>query len=1092
VKTALWSARRATSVVLVLVFATLIARPVWGQRAGAEIHDIDRADASLVARGLDGLRDLAGRPIRAISVETAGKRWKTTRTVRSVAIGTPLSADVARRAIDELLATGAFAQAFADARPFEDGVILRIVVVPRRVVATINVRGANLDVRRTLSAAEIAEDDEITEKRLDEIRTAIRRHYRRSGYDAAKVTIEARDTAEPLEVILDVDIEPGDQRRVARRIFVIEPKYDRVVGDLKYEYGVARDDPVDEDALIEADNDMAETLRSAGFLDAAVNHRLLRKDADVFLYVYLETGPRYRFVFLGNRRRDVADLEKALDLAVPGADASPETLVERLEQDYRERGFFDVRVTAQTRTQNDDAEIEITFTIREGQLVRVHRRLFPCLPLDAPDGLGASDLGGEINGVLEETFPETPLLHEVNAAVVDPMLSPGGSRADARRLSPAFTYTPEAYQRALAHLEEYLASKGYLNAVVGPVTVIRAECATGVGGEACRPIPLPPVPEPICARDARDLPVPEPPLPEDLTCVPDPKRSIHCAPDLILHIPVQLGPETRLYDILFEGNEVISSRELLEVADFPLGAPFSNLELDAAQARVLNAYRDRGYHYASVGTTIDWSPDRTRARARFVISERQPVEIDSYEIRGASRTDHDLILSRLALCQNLDDCADEGKDNLFRRNLVRQSEEQIATLGTFSSVAIALEDAHIPQRQKRVIITVSELPSQYIEPSGGFYTGDGFRVGFEYGHRNIGGQAIALTVRLEFSYLPEFLILDEGVRENYQNMSVSQRLERRNTASLRFPDVGLGPKVDLVISGIDARDNQRNFGLTREAVLPALNWRPARELTFQLGVSAEVNEVTLFGAENVEAAVRNNPALARLLRVPDGRTIAIAQRLTGTWDRRDKPLEATRGTLVSATVEHVSAFPLDEETQITSEFIKFSGRIGGYIPLGETGAAVALSIGAGYNLQLTADSETYPDRLFFLGGVNTVRGFQLDALVPEDIAQRIVAGEIDIGDVGVRGGDTYVNPRLELRIPLTSLLSLGLFLDTGNVWSDPDSIKSFADLFRLRYTAGPGVRINTPLGPIAIDYGFKLQRYEWEDLGALHFAIGLF
>jgi len=36
------------------------------------------------------------------------------------------------------------------------------------------------------------------------------------------------------------------------------------------------------------------------------------------------------------------------------------------------------------------------------------------------------------------------------------------------------------------------------------------------------------------------------------------------------------------------------------------------------------------------------------------------------------------------------------------------------------------------------------------------------------------------------------------------------------------------------------------------------------------------------------------------------------------------------------------------------------------------------------------------------------------------------------------------------------------------------------------------VRLETPLGPVAIDYGFKLKRYSWEDLGALHFSIGLF
>lgn len=254
-------ARWASALVWVLLWG-MLARPSWAQEAATEVDDLDRADTSLVARGLDNLSALENKPIRAISIETAGTLWKSSPRVTSVAIGTPLTASVARMAVDELLETGRFAQARADARPFEDGAILRIVVVPRRVVAGIDVSGGNLDLRRTLTAADIAVGDEVTEDRLEQIRTAIARHYRRSGYDAAKVTITPRDTAEPIEVLLDIEIEPGEQRTVARRIFVIEPKYDQVVGDLKYDYDVGRGDPVDDDALIEADNELAETLRA--------------------------------------------------------------------------------------------------------------------------------------------------------------------------------------------------------------------------------------------------------------------------------------------------------------------------------------------------------------------------------------------------------------------------------------------------------------------------------------------------------------------------------------------------------------------------------------------------------------------------------------------------------------------------------------------------------------------------------------------------------------------------------------------------------------------------------------------------------------
>lgn len=1080
------------------MFAGAVARaqvPETTPGASTEQLGFDAMTPAVIARGLENLALLDGRPIRAVSVEELGTLWLgDVPKLSSVKPGDDLTAVRARTALRELLATGRYAQAYADARPYGEGAILRIVALPRRIVTNVDITSdGDLDERRMLESAELAVGDEITEPKLAALRADIETYYQRHGYDEAKVSIEPKETDDAMEVLLEIEIQEGPRREFSRRVFVIENKFDRVLGEsLKKEYEVETGDPVDEDDLREADNEMAETLRAAGFLHAVVKHRAVRKGANTFLYVYLQTGPLYQFEFDGNIRHGDEDLKDALELDAVVLDASTEALTERITRYYRSRGFYDVRVSVESRNLHDGAVTEVRFTIVEGDVVRVQKRLFACHPHDAdvPPGLTAEDIGGELDSALEDELPDMPLLHEIDERVFDGAFTGGGSRADARRLEPALTYTPQAYEKALQRLEEVLEGKGYLNAAVGPVSVIRAECDPFVKGGKCVPLALPKYPSPSCPKDALKRPVKSEPLDEAFTCTPDPERSVRCAPTMTLHIPIQLGPKMRLYDVVFEGNELIESKELLAIAKFPLGSPFSGTELDTAQARVLNAYKDRGYAYATVRTAVDYSPDRTRARARFIINEHKPVIIEEYEIRGAVRTDADLIIGRLALCQELEEC--EGEERYYKRNLVRQSEEQIATLGPFSSVAIALEDPHIPQQRKRVIITVTELKSQYIEPSLGFFTGDGIRGGLEYGHRNIAGQAISLTLRAEFAFLPEFLIFNEDVKENYEDFTVSERIERRNTGALRFPDIGLGPNVDIVINAVEARDNQRDFGLTRQALLPTLNWRPVRGITVQPGVSAELNDVTLFGAEDVESAIRANRSLANLLRVPDGRTVAFAQRITFNWDNRNKPLAATSGTLLTSTVEHVSAFPLDDSTEFTSEFIKVRGRSAGYIPLGDSGVALALSLAGGINIQLRDGSRTYPDRLFYLGGVNTVRGFQLDEVVPEDIAQQVVDGSIDIDDVGVRGGDIFVNPRVELRIPLSDVWGTGIFLDTGNVWSQIDSIDELTDLLKLRYTAGAGLRIETPLGPIAFDLGFKLVRFEWEDLFAAHFSIGLF
>jgi outer membrane protein insertion porin family len=226
------------------------------------------------------------------------------------------------------------------------------------------------------------------------------------------------------------------------------------------------------------------------------------------------------------------------------------------------------------------------------------------------------------------------------------------------------------------------------------------------------------------------------------------------------------------------------------------------------------------------------------------------------------------------------------------------------------------------------------------------------------------------------------------------------------------------------------------------------------------------------------------------------------------WDRRDNPLGATRGTLVSASVEHVTT-PFEEKSRgdsvfapSYSEFLRTTNRLAGYVRLSDKGLALAVSFRWGYNHHLLDVSQTYPDRLFFLGGVDSLRGYLQDSLVPEDIAEQLLDPDsgLTLREVVIRGGDAFINPRAELRVPVSTNVQTALFLDAGNLWRDPSRVNPRL----LRYSLGSGIRIATPIGPLVFDYGFNLHRVLdelapgqvgdrfWEELGAFHFSIGLF
>lgn len=1066
-----------------------VAQPTPAERAAGTamvpLEEVQQLELPSDELSLD--EDLLGLPIVRMEVKVAGTLWTSKPGITSVKFGEKLSAEAARRAMRELGDGGGFVQLAAEVERAGSGVLLRIVAVPARRLAAVQVEGGVLDRTGTLRAAGVAVGTELTEAALADLPAKVRQHYDKHGFPRATVKTRAASLDDPLSIMLVISITPNEPRLVAQRIFVIEPKYDAHVGELKFEYAVKAGERLDQYALDEADRTLSQSLREAGFYKARVSHKLKHVGVFSYLYVYVESGPKLVPSFEGNRAFDRHQLRTALDLG-KGQVGSIEELSGKIAKFYEQHGFLDAEVSGEVRSGPDQGLEHVVFEVREHQRVVVERRIFACLD----KAIDPDDVGGEIDDVLETELPDETFVSLPSPRLIDGLVgssAPAGSRPGQLSLSPENTYTAEVYGKALKRVREVYLSKGYLNAQIGPVTVMRARCAKDSPAGACIEEPLPKIVA-QCATDAAGLPLPEPPTPRSATCVPDPLKGVRCSPRVTLRIPVHLGPVTKVWDVAFEGNRHATDKSLAAVADLELGAPLSTEKLEDAKRRILEHYQDRGYAYAGISSEIDLSPDKSRARVRFVLTERDLVFIEDIEIEGATRTDHALILRRISF----------KKGDVYSREKVRLSEERLATLGVFSSASVTLAEPEVVSRKKILVVRVAEYPSQYIEPRVGFSTGEGLRFGFEYGHRNIASLGISLTLRIQLSYLFDFIILDSDFGANLRSLPTSQRLERRNSVRIAFPEIGLGPLVSFGIEAIDVRDNQRDFGLTRDAIVPSLTYRPFRELVGTLSASVELNDEQIFSGASVDEAIKQNPALEQLLRFPDGTTFAVAQRISLAWDRRDAPFNATSGTLLTLEVEHVNAFPADTDDPDTdplvSHFLKLSARFGGYVRLTRGGIAVAASVGVGANVQLASGSRTYPDRLFFLGGFDSMRSFQANSLVPEDVAEEIEnppSGtpedeRLTIDDVGVRGGDLSFNPRLELRLPFTETFALGVFLDAGNLWVDPMAFNPVD----LRYGLGAGLRIATPIGPLAFDYGFNLDPRPWEDVGALHFSIGLF
>ncbi len=1115
----MWASARAASVFAFLA-AVMMGHQVSAETSALRPQSVQAPklfEASVAAEGL-------GEPIQRIEVVSSDRKWFVPMRLRYVSIGERLTPEVARRALREILATGRYASARAEIEEIRGGMLLRLRVVPRRIVASLKLRGPLLDEDEFTQATTVAVGQEIVFNDIQRVALHVREYYDARGFPDASIDVQALDTDDPLRVSLVVSVSAGRVRVVKSRVFLVEPAEAAPEVDTALEgYALGLGDRLDARLLEEADAQLAKEFVMRGWQQAKVTHDVARASSSLRISVKL--GRRAVIEFEGNQTYDASQLLLALELDAR-EDRQPESLRQRLRDFYARRGFWDATVELALEERGSNTATAYHFRIVEGVPLGVAGRRYPCLTGER----SIPELDAEIDSFLVEDLPGPGLYTAVDSRTLDALVGAqgaGNSRPVPYRPDPVKSYVPEVYERALKHVQGLYRSEGYLSATVGPLQIVRRRCAPGSTPTECRPLALKGSPAPSCTFDERGVPLEEAAPAAATYCQVNRTTGTFCEASVALSIPIKLGPRTTLYDVSFEGNHRLTEQQLAQAAEVTLGANASQMLLDAARRRLLELYAEEGFAFADIEANLDLSPDQTRARLRFSIIEREQVRVSRIVIKGARLTNENLVRGRIAL----------RTGELYRRSLLRQTEERLATLGVFSSIRVDFEDPDVYAREKVVVVEVKERIPQYLEPALGFSSGEGFRGGLEYGHRNLLGEAVQLTLRVRFNYLPSGLILEDDVRRK-RPPGIAQQLERNISLGFLLPEVGLGPLFGLSLEGIDLRDNARDFGLVKDAGIATLAYRPSLRVSVQMGGAIEFNDAAIFFDGNAAAEkqrlsdfVRANPGQRDRFRVPEGQTRALAERVGFTWDRRDAPLDATKGTLISADVEHVSAVPIrtgnDSAVSATAaegtavaapdpfepsrgDFFRITQRSAGYLRLKENGLAFALSLGWGVVVHTNSTSQTYPDRLFFMGGMDSLRGFSQDSVVPEDVARRVVAtdtevaqasGKLTLRDVVIRGGDIYINPRAELRIPVTASLKTALFVDTGNVWTAPVEVMRAP---ALRITTGTGLRVATPIGPLVFDYGINLEqlfarvipgytnRRPWEDFGAFHFSIGVF
>jgi len=187
-------------------------------------------------------------------------------------------------------------------------------------------------------------------------------------------------------------------------------------------------------------------------------------------------------------------------------------------------------------------------------------------------------------------------------------------------------------------------------------------------------------------------------------------------------------------------------------------------------------------------------------------------------------------------------------------------------------------------------------------------------------------------------------------------------------------------------------------------------------------------------------------------------------------DRRDNKVLPEKGFILEIRADLAL-----QELASEGDYVKFLVRGKEYIPLnGFLNLRITNRIG--YAKSFLTEFKVPIEERFFLGGSNSIRGFEEDSVSPKDASNKYI------------GGNFMINYGVELSIKAGQKLSFALFFDGGGVFEDAEAF----DTAGLREGAGFGVRWSTPIGEIAGDMGFKLDRRADEKINVFHFSVGRF
>lgn len=475
----------------------------------------------------------------------------------------------------------------------------------------------------------------------------------------------------------------------------------------------------------------------------------------------------------------------------------------------------------------------------------------------------------------------------------------------------------------------------------------------------------------------------------------------------------------------FSDKEEITSDRLFSRAvdrnPYQSGRRFELIKQPEVEGLFLNTLKNIGYAFAKTQVTAEIDSIRYSAQIKIILDPGPPTKIGSISVTGNETVSERLVIRESALSTG---------QNFDQRRLNRAQQE------IFSHHLFRFVTINIPEQARDSTVDlemrVRENPLRSLRLQGGVGTEELLRTSVSWTHRHPFGNAHSITISGRASFI-----------------------EQRANVDYLFPYL-FNTNSSIVISPFIQRLEEKNFLLLQAGATNSFVYQYSQNLAGTVSYQFSTNEEA-FG--NKRAIFRDSVEVFRQS------SIKFSGYFTQSiLDQRDgwaiRPYFEISGFLNTGDIN----------------FQRASLDVRRFLSLSKT---TQLALRANGSSLMSRENEKIPaSLLFYLGGTNSVRGWgrwELGPKRPSFDEQGDFDHYIPIGGRYMFSFNTEVRQELNF---IYRGVGIAAFMDGGQLWRNEDEIS----LDDLRYGMGIGLRYNSPIGPIRLDFAHKMNPTD-QDLG---------